>query len=189
MAVDPLNPSIPVSASQTEVAAEFRAIKGRLVADKANIETLQNQILPLNNAGAKGLELLAAGTVEAVHEALEYSEDVQAVVNSSDTAAILAVLGLSNITPVITTELGDRRAIEFPGGFKINTTIVEISDNSVPVTYTFLKPFTTMIWAFAAMPVQNTDHEAAINSYTLTQCEVSKSGDGARVFSIIVVGV
>src|SRR6188508_1934404 len=105
MAVNPLDPTKPTLLSQSiELTEELRAIKQRLVTDKANIEQLQSTLVNIAGITAFGADLLASVDSDAALDVLDFStvgKEISQLANYGDLAAILGVQ-----SPVPTLSIG-----------------------------------------------------------------------------------
>lgn len=138
---DALNPAIPTSASQVEIAAELRGIKQRLVADKTAIENLLLAIEPLVDAGVTGLEILAAASKATVFETLEFEAPFVAMSTIPTLEDLKNYLGIASQNNE-SVEIGsDKGTIRWPGNTKLKWTIDVIPSSGSSTAVTWDNPF------------------------------------------------
>lgn len=142
MATDALDPSHPTGANQVELSSELRGIKTRLVSDKAAIETLQTQIVPVTSAGAKGLVLLATANSNDVFTAIDATEVGQGLVQDyPDLPSLKAYLGIVGATNETVTTTTNKGTIEWAGGLKMKWTIDTIPSGGGSTGVSWDSPF------------------------------------------------
>ena len=185
MPVDPLDPSRPVLADPVQITEELRAIKSRLVADLAAIESLQSIIVSITDPGVFGLSFLGTETVTDAHILMGVGATGLDIYQSADVDDVRTLLNIVSPNPTINAGSG-KTTISFPGGLKINTITGDFVDES---THFFNIPFTTVLFGVSATLLQNTNDDFQVYSENITGFSVSFEGTGVRRGSVIAIGI
>lgn len=183
--VNPLDPSRPVLGDPVEITEELRAIKSRLVSDKAGIESLQSTVVAISDPGIFGLPLLGTDTLTEALDLLDAGTTGRAVFAAETVGAIQALLSISNPNATVSAGAG-KTCITLPGGVKINCMMGDFADGS---SHTWQTPFTTVIFGIAAVKLVDENGSFQVYSENNAGFSVSFEGSGTKRGSVIAIGI
>lgn len=188
---NPLDPTKPTLLDPSiELVEELRAIKGRLVTDRDNIQQLQNTLVDITGITSFGAQLLASTGADAALDILDFTATGKEISQVASYAALATALGVQSPVPTITVGVG-HWCVQFAGGFKINVITITTSDDGTTAP-TWLVPFTTSIWGAVATlftPTTQGTTSCNVNNATLTGCTLDHGGSGNRLITVIAVGI
>ena len=191
MSTNALNPALPTGANQVELTSELRGIKTRLVADKASIETLQTQVIPVTSAGAVGLQILADVTVNDVLADLAVTAIGKSLMQDYlDLPTLKAYLGIIGAATEVVTTGATWANIVFPGGFKIKVDRVTIPGGGGTYAGTWNTPFSTLCIGALITRTDSGDQASwLVGAPTVTGYEADHNNGSAKAHVIIGIGI
>lgn len=191
MAVNPLDPTKPTLTDQSiELVEELRAMKQRLVTDKANIEQIQNTIIDIQGIGAFGAELLASTDEHDAREQLGFSPYGELLVQYASAAALAGDLGVVSPAPILTAGVG-KWCIQFADStIKINIVKATFNHTGAGGTAVLWQvPFVTGAFAIVGNLQANADRAIWTSAETLNGCTVNHNNGSAHPGVVIAIGI
>lgn len=185
MPINPLDPSRPVLADPVQITEELRAIKSRLVADLAAIESLQATVVAITDPGAFGLPFLGTDTLAEAMVLLNQGAVGKVVFESTSLPALQTYLGIEDPEGTVAVGAG-KSCITLPGGIKINMITGDFTDTAPVIWHT---AFTTSILGISTTLLENENNTFQVYSENNSGCTVSFEGGGAKRGSIIAIGI
>ncbi len=190
MAVDALDPTRPTGANQVELSAELRAIKARLVADKAGIEELQIAVDPVVDAGGTGLALLDSETADDAFTVLGVTDlGQQLIQNFLTLPEMKAFLGIINAPIETITNTSTGGTVTWPGGVKVKWKILNVPGGGSYVPFTWETPFSTICFFGLAVGYGGDQATWLEGAPTITGGNVDHNNGGSRLVAIFGLGV
>lgn len=186
MAVNALDPTKPTLLDQSiELTAELRAIKQRLVTDKANIEQLQNTLINVQGITEYGSQLLASTDSDNALTILDFSVLGKELSQLADYADLALALGVES--PIPTLSIGTNKwSIALPGTLKLN--IVKVAVPSAGVNITWQTPFGTAVYGVWATLNSGADFPAFITTEDLVGCKVDHNNLSTHTAFVLAIG-
>lgn len=183
MAANPLDPTKPTLLDQSiELTGELRAIKSRLVADKAAIENLNSSIINIGTITPYGLTVLQSADADVNHQVLGAGTSGQQIYQTEFMDDIVALLGLQTSISVGINKVG----VTLPAGIKINTMQGSRAKNE---NVTWQVPFTSTIWAGVITMNEVNEKILYLRNLSNTGATVDFEGFGTVDCSIIAIGI
>lgn len=186
MAVNPLDPTQPTLLSQSiELTAELRAIKQRLVTDKADIAQLQNTLIEVSGITDFGASLLASASPDAALDVLEFSVIGKELTQLANYADLAGQLGVIDPTPVLS--IGTNKwSIALPGTLKLNLVKVSVPAGGTDITWQ--TPFTTAVYGVWATLNSGADFAPWITGEDLVGCHVDHNNGSTHSVFVLSIG-
>ena len=191
MSTDALNPAVPTGSNQVELSSELRGIKTRLVADKAAIEAVQTALLPLNTAGAMGLQILADSTADAVFDDLAITALGQGLVQDyTDLPSLKSYLGIIGAATEIITTAANSGSILFPGGFILKYEKITIPSGGGSYAGTWNQAFPTICLAGWIVKIDSGDQASWLTAApTVTGYNADHNNGSAKAHIVFGIGL
>ena len=184
MAVDPLNPALPTSTTQVEVAAELRAIKGRLVTDKTGLETLQALLSGVSSISAYMKGMLPIVSDDLVLDYLGITATGKDVLHMASLTDLADALGVTDYSPDVDIS-GVKSCISF-GELKFNMIYGSFSDLT---THSWRTAFDSVVLCVLCTKNQNENGSVQAYNISTTGCDISFNGGGTKAYSVLAIGI
>jgi hypothetical protein len=190
MAVNALDPTKPVLSDQSiELVEELRAIKQRLVADKSNIEQLQQTLVNISGITAFGAELLASADADAALDLLEFTSVGKQLAGIPTLPDLIELLGIESPVPGLVIGGSNKWTILFAGTIKIQILVASVPSGGATVTWA--EPFTNVAgaWGAVASIFQNTATQPAwTRDHDATGCFLDHANGSTQSCCVIAIG-
>lgn len=187
MAVNPLDPTKPTLLDQSiELTEELRAIKGRLVTDKTNIEQLQNTLINISGISEFGAELMASADADAALDLLDFSETGKDISQVPSLADLGTALGVTNPAPQLSVGVS-KWCIQFANSaLKIN--MVKLNMTPGGTAFTWQVPFTVGIYGMAGVLTVGSDDPMYILDETNIGGTARVNSSSSKTGYVIAIG-
>lgn len=186
MPIDALDPSRPILTDPVQITEELRAIKQRLVSDKASIENLQSTLVVLSNIGPFGEQLMALHDLSAWATLVQQSATGKTIFEAANVGVVQTLLGIVSANPTISVG-ANKVCITFPGGLKINVGRYNVVGTGQRCS--FQTPFTTSVYGvFATMAAIVSGH-ATVDYSTLDLDDVFVDHTNSGTYDVFLLAI